>query len=1057
MWNVYISGNFDMIVAAYNALAMMFSDGHNIYYGAAVISLLFLFITALQRVSDDSHKPVQNFFFGWIIFMMLAGPTSRVTVLVESRITQQVQTVDNVPLLVAISGSIATTLLSRITEDLQTAFEVITPINGYGAQNTGTIDPLRALMKLNQQDYITGSLCMLGGGNVDYCGTLNNYMRDCVGRDLVTGGPAQDVSLNTISHAGPSDIIDTIKVNNNNWTTENVVRSGSPTTMSCSQTFTYLKGALTGPQYKAQVDAFNAKMGIDEKAIEDATAMLTGSAIAVYDMALQRMIWSATKNGLGKAFDKVGLQTEMMQFTAKEQRLVKMAGSYEMFNELAPALITFFEFFSIFIAPLMLLMLVTGKFGLQAAGSYAMFVMFTNLWPLIAVGVESYLNYALTTDMSSSGSFGPAAMSWNGSPGVLEKAQTYLAVGSMMMAAIPSLAMAVLYKGVHSMQGVAKQASPDAPVNAHYVAPNIASAPDNGATKMGSTTSTWDPYSSTGGGVISSANGPLSSVVNAGSAVGSSISKNLTAVHQRMDQAIASAQESYAQVTQAGRSALNNSSFNTSEKAQISDSLNATQSAVKAYAEAFNISYGEAATRIAQNANAASKEFMAQVGGGFDFGVFSATGKLGAKSTSTETDTRGQTEEAGENHSSGRSGSTSNAMANSVNAAFTKASDYLTGHTIAGNASYSDAANKMVSSTKNYSDSKSVVDQMAYASNASTNGSLNASIDIGELAQRAKMAGNVFDAQQTVDRVMAQNADARESFLKAGVIGEDGQLTDNARIRINKIADGAKFTGVGISNVAATSIGAATYLIEAGMSLTGGLDSDDRAVAAAVYRDMNETAPNAGLQQLVKVNEAASQEDRVSNYVELNDGAAANLAGQVAGGTAKTQTLAAGEFGEAQGNVNSGQATVHAQDSENRGETVGVAMRQALANNGGKDDVTYPLAPNRENGTAATMKSVTGALHVEGSDATETTQAKDLMESNNFWLGQTVGDSLVGFGVNLLPDNASMNKGREWLDEAGDKVANMPGVPQLKEGAESFTTNMDKMVDQLSKGFPGKK
>jgi hypothetical protein len=103
------------------------------------------------------------------------------------------------------------------------------------------------------------------------------------------------------------------------------------------------------------------------------------------------------------------------------------------------------------------------------------------------------------------------------------------------------------------------------------------------------------------------------------------------------------------------------------------------------------------------------------------------------------------------------------------------------------------------------------------------------------------------------------------------------------------------------------------------------------------------------------------------------------------------------------------------------------------------------------------MKSVTGALHVEGSDATETTQAKDLMESNNFWLGQTVGDSLVGFGVNLLPDNASMNKGREWLDEAGDKVANMPGVPQLKEGAESFTTNMDKMVDQLSKGFPGKK
>ena len=68
MWDVYVSGNFEMIVAAYNALAMMFSDGHNIYYGAAVLALLKLLITALQKVVDDQQKPVHNFFFGLIIF-----------------------------------------------------------------------------------------------------------------------------------------------------------------------------------------------------------------------------------------------------------------------------------------------------------------------------------------------------------------------------------------------------------------------------------------------------------------------------------------------------------------------------------------------------------------------------------------------------------------------------------------------------------------------------------------------------------------------------------------------------------------------------------------------------------------------------------------------------------------------------------------------------------------------------------------------------------------------------------------------------------------------------
>ena len=56
MWDVYVSGNFEMIVAAYNALAMMFSDGHNIYYGAAVLALLKLLITALQKVVDDQQN-----------------------------------------------------------------------------------------------------------------------------------------------------------------------------------------------------------------------------------------------------------------------------------------------------------------------------------------------------------------------------------------------------------------------------------------------------------------------------------------------------------------------------------------------------------------------------------------------------------------------------------------------------------------------------------------------------------------------------------------------------------------------------------------------------------------------------------------------------------------------------------------------------------------------------------------------------------------------------------------------------------------------------------------
>ena len=56
MWDVYVSGNFEMIVAAYNALAMMFSDGHNIYYGAAVLALLKLLITRCKSWSTTNKN-----------------------------------------------------------------------------------------------------------------------------------------------------------------------------------------------------------------------------------------------------------------------------------------------------------------------------------------------------------------------------------------------------------------------------------------------------------------------------------------------------------------------------------------------------------------------------------------------------------------------------------------------------------------------------------------------------------------------------------------------------------------------------------------------------------------------------------------------------------------------------------------------------------------------------------------------------------------------------------------------------------------------------------------
>ncbi|MNF30404.1 hypothetical protein D3C85_98330 [compost metagenome] len=843
MWDVYISGNFEIIVAAYNALAMMFSDGHNIYYGAGILALLMLLISSLMKLTDENQKPVHNFFFGLIIFTILGGPATKVTVLVESRITQQVQTVDNVPLLVAISGSIATTLLSRITDDFRTAFQVIQPINSAGNTGFGGLDPLRTLVKLNQADYANAMICRVASGNTDLCDTMSNYIRDCVARDILTGGSAQETSIGKMMNTAPQESLLGIKSTNNYWTTQTAVKSGTPVVKTCAAMYTYIDSLVTSASFKSQVDRYNEFVGITPDSLESAGQIVMQAGMSAYDMAVQRMVWESARKGMSQAGDMIGVQTNMMQFTAKDQRLIKMASSYEMFNELAPALITFFEFLAIFISPIMLILLATGRFGFMAAGSYVMFILFTNLWPLMAVGVESYINYAMSSDMSSTQGYGAAALSWNGTPGVIEKAQTYLAVGSIMMAAIPTLAMAVLFKGVHSMSGVAGKASPDAPINPQYVSPNITAAPNGGKVSMGEQNIAYAP-NSVGPGVMSGSS-PYASVLDSSRALQSEFGKSAQGAQQRAEQSAVAVQSSYQNLMSATKQAMNSSSLGSDEKAGLSEGMTALQSTVADYSKRNNVSFEQGLSDFSKlmksntqsaYAGAGTGDFLKFVSAGFkvDAARQTSNGEMETKSSSfSDTAGKGQTLQNGMNSTHGST--------------LEKAIKFASGQSSSHSAEYKSAASNLTQASETYSEAKTNAEQLSAAKKSLESGAVSARLDLANHGNNA-----MYDTKGVLSDI-GRDSNVARVLDSAGIMDRSGNLTSESLQRIATLHDTIKAQSHNaMSESAIGSAAALTFMAEQSVKMVGSMNDEDRQAGARLANALNEIRPHEALQQIAE-------------------------------------------------------------------------------------------------------------------------------------------------------------------------------------------------------------
>lgn len=878
-WNVYVNGDLNTIYSAYNGVAMLFNNDNSVMKTtAATVALLALLWSAYKKIVDTKESPVVSFFLAMVLFLCV---TSTDSVTLESTRTDQVMTVDNVPLLVAVTGSISTSLFHSVISEMKTAFTAITPYStSFAEDGNGSLDPLRALLKTAQSNFRSPTICTPNGSNVDYCTYIRNYFSDCIARDIAVAGPKQETSLTRIMNALPSQVTTVMSVTYDQWLVDRpLTTTAAPAAVTCTAAKTEINNYLASQGFQDSIEKFASSQGITKEALADGASLITNSDVNAFDIMKSRFIQSQGADGVLAARDKEGLTSNLMVFQAQNQRLVDMAATEPLYKQLAPAMITSMEFFGLFISPLILILIVAGKFGTSLLTNYIMFILTLNVWPLSAVMVESFLRFAIASDMlnMTSGLVDKsAALSMNGLPDVAASLDTYLAVGSALIAAAPAMFFSIFRAGAAGMAASSggRQMVPDAPVDSNYVAPTVATAANAGVSRMADTSATAD-LAHAGNQIVGSSNGPLAGTFNVGDTVSGTLSQAVTASSTKMHSTEAAFGQQVMSQLQTAIQYGEKYGSTDSVAAQKGHDAKAALNYIRDTAENTGVDVTEAAARVASTSSSdgwkadGSLGFMlgskSPVGGSAgkpgdgegDGSDYNSTGRTGVsvgggyvwRDTKQVQDTNTVTSKSGVTNKS----SVSAGGGESDTASIRRGLDIARGTDYSHTGNSSESAAKTRSLNERYTEQQSKVEQLSQQASQVRQMGLSGSDDVAEVAQRSNLNMNGL--------MGGLSSDTKDVLAQRGVLNSDGSLTSRTMNRMGEAALQAQTAGKQqLSTEQAGKVGAASGVLLPeleGMYHSG--DAKQIAAANEIVAGMQAQGYNSqAMGQLAKVGESLS-------------------------------------------------------------------------------------------------------------------------------------------------------------------------------------------------------
>ncbi|UJF20212.1 conjugal transfer protein TraG N-terminal domain-containing protein (plasmid) [Vibrio sp. SS-MA-C1-2] len=595
-WTIYTLGNFDFTSRIFRAVQMAFDpstgDFGNANYVLGLGLLLAVLAGALKGIFEKGMPDFGMVIKGYALWLLLFVP--RVDVVLEQPTTGNVSFYPDMPIGLAVAGNVSTSIPNAFREIVENLF--VLPNSG-----SSHVNALRALVKTEKAGQGDGSKRTLDTnlGDTDFSTSFVNYMNDCYYEDIRTSAP--NTEANPAELYSALDSWAALEITSNAWYTD--VKLGTATDgvwkrESCDEAYRLIGTYFTSPHsdFHQMIQANLIRLKTSEVEVKNALVQLGNSSEDALDLATNQFIQYhlyKSANSLPSDDPLRAYLADYQEFQAKNSRIYEQAGAKAMWMEMAPALISIFEGFVWFCAPLISFFVLFGENGIKTSLGYFRFLVLVGLYPVVGVLIDFYLDWSIE-QYNSNDIVDGSAFTIGGISTFYTEAQSYIANASFMYTFIPLLAYMMLKGGEYAAVSMANRIG-GGQVQAGGLSPNIAPNVSGGSYKIGTHTRTmgedgsWvgtqSGFSGIGMGSISGISGITSGTTSSTQASHSTMKATSSAINQQLS-SLAKVSKSWVEGANSGEAGQTSLSKGQQYIAQVAHQL--SKNTGKSYEEAYS-------------------------------------------------------------------------------------------------------------------------------------------------------------------------------------------------------------------------------------------------------------------------------------------------------------------------------------------------------------------------------------------------------------------------------------------------------------------------------------
>ena len=467
-FSMYSIGSGRFLREVFNAVAMLTRTGD--FIKAVAIAMLFsVIVVCLQAVLRGGRSIAwEHVLLGFILFGICFGSPSRV--IVEDVYTNDVYTVDNVPLGVAASGS----MISKVGYGLTVLFET-----GFGSANRVTDLPyLSSLKYLVIADQDASSGFMLDGlsteTGVDVRASLGAYIKNCT-------VPALRIAKKDRASATQMNVQDLLKYGSEDNVKGSVIYywgngGNNKKEVTCKEAYTELNTDVFSKITNDNVSSIlnNSLQSMNsgstpnyQLTINDAFTYLDVSTQEQQNFALASIITPIFQYAYQHFYTRSEALADTMVAQALQQRNYQWVSEQSLWATVVMPLMTFFEGFVYAITPFCAMLFFYGMFGLGLIGKYLQTLFWINLWMPIMAICNLYISLSVSGQLQ-----GINLGSMDGVSTAISTLQNQIATGGMLMTATPLLALMVVTGSTYAFTTLASRLNGGDHVDEKVMAPS---------------------------------------------------------------------------------------------------------------------------------------------------------------------------------------------------------------------------------------------------------------------------------------------------------------------------------------------------------------------------------------------------------------------------------------------------------------------------------------------------------------------------------------------------------------------------------------------------------